>query len=307
MSLSVQFREDSLTFENIEIEIGDSLLQSHRSFPIEVQLTTGSLKLGQHKIRISAVSGNRVENKSLTFSVLSNQVPLRYTYEVVNTYPHDDKAYTQGLIYWGGFLYEGTGQKQMSTLRKVELKSGKVVNKIKLNGELFGEGICMHENKIYQLTWSSQVGFIYNADTFEELGRFYYTGEGWGITSDGVVIYRSDGSHKIYKHHPDDFRVLDILEVCSDRAFINNLNELEYIDGKIYANIWQSDDIAIIDPKSGMLEARLGLKKILPGRDRDARTEVLNGIAYDEEGNRIFVTGKYWKKLFEIRIPERES
>jgi glutamine cyclotransferase len=176
------------------------------------------------------------------------------------------------------------------------------LQKHELDDNLFGEGITLLGNKIYQLSWVSQVGFIYDVNTFKELNRFYYQGEGWGITTDGNKLFRSDGSNKIYIHNAQDLQVISILEVCTDKQPLNRLNELEYIDGKIYANIWQSDEIAVIDPSNGRCEAIINFKGILSKNDRDENTDVLNGIAYDKAGDRLFITGKNWPKLFEVKI-----
>lgn len=300
--VNASLRENAPEFSSIQVFFQDSLYAEKTSFPFSITFPTESMRLGRKTIRVSAVSGERIENRNMTVTLMSDQAAETWSYDVVNTFPHDEKAYTQGLLYAEGFLYEGTGQKGQSSLRKVVPESGDVIQYQDLENNFFGEGICLLNDKIYQLTWSSGTGFVYDRESFSEIARFYYQGEGWGLTTDGEVLYRSDGSYTIYVHHPDDFRLLSSFDVVSDSKLINNLNELEYIDGKIYANIWQSSDIAVIDPSTGRLEARIILKDLLSKKDRDAYTDVLNGIAYDEKTQRLFVTGKYWKKLFEIKV-----
>ena len=295
-------QEEGYVLNNVSLFLNDSVELPMPDFPFEWSWPTSELSLGNNVVRISAEGNGKVESKTLTFNVLSNTTPSKYSYKIVNTYTHDKKAYTQGLIYNDGMLIEGTGQKGLSSVRKVELESGKVIQILKNDENIFGEGICLLNDDIYQISWRSQVGFIYDKNTLAEKGRFYYKGEGWGITTDGEKLYRSDGSNKIHVHRAGDFKQLYTLEVFSNKGAVRDLNELEYIDGKIYANIWQKDDIAIIDPKTGKLEGLINLKGLLPGKLKENTTDVLNGIAYDEAKKRIFVTGKNWPKLYEISI-----
>lgn len=300
--ISADQQSGSATLSNIELYLNDSIQVQSETLPLKWKVSTNDLKLGKNRVRLSAQSAEKIENKVLSFTLMSDREPAQYSYKVVRSYPHDKLAYTQGLIFHDGFLYEGTGQKGRSSLRKVELETGKVIQKHDLDDNLFGEGIALLGNKLYQLSWVSQVGFIYDINTFKELNRFYYQGEGWGITTDGINLFRSDGSNKIYVHDPNDFQVISTIEVYTDKASLNRLNELEFIDGKIYANIWQSDDIAIIDPANGLCEAIISLKGLLSKNERDENTDVLNGIAYDMAGGRLFVTGKNWSKIFEIKL-----
>jgi glutamine cyclotransferase len=229
--------------------------------------------------------------------------PVPYSYQVVREYPHDVKAYTQGLQYDEGVLYEGTGNYGTSSVRKVDLETGEVLQIRNLEQSLFGEGITVMGNRIYQLTYKSQVGFIYDKSSFEQIQKVYYQNrEGWGLTHNGEELIMSDGTNIIYFLDPDMFTVSRQLEVYDDKGPANSLNELEYIQGKIWANRYYTDEIVIIDPQSGKVEARINLKGILKTADRKPSTDVLNGIAYDSQSKRIFVTGKYWPKLFEIRI-----
>lgn len=309
-SISFQSIINTDTFDVASVEIyhDDSLFGKADSFPVKGKIPTNDLKLGRHTLKISAKSSTSVQSKSVTYTLLSNVEPEIFTYKIINTYPHDLKAYTQGLFFHDNYLYEGTGQKGISGIRKVELESGSVIKKVDNDNDIFGEGICMAGDKIYQLSWTSNIGFIYNLQNFEFERNFFYNGEGWGIAYDGINFIRSDGSYKLTVHEPENFKELYHLEVYSDKKSIDNLNELEYIDGKIYANIWQEDNIAIINPSNGKVEGIIELKGLLTKSERDVRTDVLNGIAYDNIGKRLFVTGKNWPKVFEIKlIPKKSS
>jgi glutaminyl-peptide cyclotransferase len=246
--------------------------------------------------------GSKPQTISRVIIIYSDIVPGRNRYRIVRTYPHDRGAFTQGLVYDNGLLYEGTGQIGESSLRKVELETGKVLNQVNLEAPLFGEGIAIMGEKIYEITWESKVGFVYNKSTFKLINKIYYQTEGWGLTTIGDKLVMSDGSNILYYMDPELFTVVSSIEVYDNKAKVGKLNELEYINGEIWANIWQTDLIARIDPSSGKVIAYIDLKGIDP--DVDTNKDVLNGIAYDPAGKRIFVTGKNWPKLFEIRITE---
>jgi glutamine cyclotransferase len=223
-----------------------------------------------------------------------------YRYKIVNTYPHDPQAFTQGLEFHDGYLYEGTGLKGKSSLRRVELRTGRVVQIHRLPSEYFGEGITILGDKIYQLTWQNGVCFVYDKRTFRQITQFRYDGEGWGLTNDGKHLIMSDGSEVITFRDPDTFAEVRKITVRAQGKPVKNLNELEYIEGEIWANIWYSDIIARIDPSTGIVKAWVDMEGLpVPNRDIEA---VLNGIAYDRQNKRIFVTGKNWSKLFEIEL-----
>lgn len=240
-------------------------------------------------------------------SVLMNMVAPVWGYRVVAEYPHDPDAFTQGLDIADGKLYEGTGLRGESTLRRVELESGEVLQLRELDEEYFGEGITVLNARIYQLTWQSGICFVYDAETFELLQTFQYEGQGWGLTSDGERLIMSNGTDALVYRDPETFAEIGRVDVRDDGIPISNLNELEYIDGEVWANVWQTDRIARIDPADGRVVGWIDLSGLLSQEDRQAYdVDVLNGIAYDAESGRIFVTGKLWPKLFEIELTPPE-
>ncbi len=231
--------------------------------------------------------------------------PTYYDYRVEATYPHKIDSYTQGLIYHDGRLLEGTGQVGESRLLGVDLESGETELISELQGSHFGEGITILGDSLYQLTWITNRLFIYSATTGEKIGEKIYAGEGWGLTTDGEKLYMSDGSSIITRRNPQTFDIEKRILVKINGEPLDYLNELEWINGKIWANVYTTDVIVIIDPESGEVEGVVDLTGILADEHRGATTDVLNGIAYDSEGDRVFVTGKNWSKLFEIKIEKR--
>ncbi len=234
-------------------------------------------------------------------STTSAVVPV-YTYRVVNTYPHDRNAYTQGLAFENGDLYEGTGLRGHSTLRRVDLETGDIVQIHELSTQFFGEGVTVYENKVIQLTWQSNVGFVYDKSSFELLQKFNYSTEGWGITHDGKHFIMSDGTSALYFLDSETFEAIRRIEVYENDNPVASLNELEYVQGEIYANIWQTDRIARIAPQTGQVTGWIELGGLLTQEDYGEPVGVLNGIAYDAKNARLFVTGKLWPRLFEIEL-----
>jgi glutaminyl-peptide cyclotransferase len=231
-----------------------------------------------------------------------------YGYQVVHWYPHDTGAFTEGLFYHDGFLYESTGQNGQSSIRKVKLETGEVVRKREISENYFGEGIVNWKDKLYELTWRNQTGFTYNFETFAPLGEFHYPGEGWAMTTDGKRIIMDDGTPDIRFWDPDSLQETGRLHVTADGQPVQNLNELEWVKGEIYANIWQTDRIARIDPASGKVVGWIDCSGLLLPQERTPGSDsVLNGIAYDAAGGRLFVTGKNWPKLFEIRLVKKSA
>jgi glutamine cyclotransferase len=238
------------------------------------------------------------------------EIPV-YTYEVVNTYKHDSQAFTQGLVFHNGFLYESTGQHGKSTLRKVRLEDGDVVKRSKLDGEYFAEGMTILNDKIYQITWQENTCFVYDVNSFEPVGRIRYNGDGWGLTNDGTNLIMSDGSHILKFVDPSNFRTVRSITVTHDTKPLYQINELEFVKGEIWANVWHSEKpdilgkpntIARIDPSTGKVIGWIDLNGISPEDVARDEENTLNGIAYDAATDRIFVTGKQWRKLFEIKI-----
>ncbi len=225
-----------------------------------------------------------------------------YTFEVVETYPHDPAAFTQGLLYEDGILYEGTGLRGQSTIRKVDLESGDVIQSEPIPDQFFGEGITIFEDRLIQLTWQARVGFVYDKDSFELLQEFSYPTEGWGLTHDGQRLIMSDGTATLYFLDPDSLEEIGRIEVRDGTQPVSLLNELEYIEGEIYANVWKTTRIARISPETGQVLGWIELAGLLKPEDITQPVDVLNGIAYDAAQDRLFVTGKLWPKLFEIEV-----
>ncbi len=238
---------------------------------------------------------------SPSVTTTADTVPV-YTYRIINSYQHDPDAFTQGLVFNNSTLYEGTGLYGHSTLRKVELVTGKVLQVRELSSEFFGEGVTIYDDRLIQLTWKSKIGFVYDRDNFELLREFSYSTEGWGITHDGKHLIMSDGTARLYFLDPETFEYLSYIDVHDNNSPVTQLNELEYINGEIYANIWKTERIARISPQTGEVVAWIDLTGLLKPEDRTVQVDVLNGIAYDANNNRLFVTGKLWPKLFEIEL-----
>jgi len=231
----------------------------------------------------------------------------RYTYEVLRTYPHDPAAFTQGLLFADGSLYEGTGLYGRSSLRKVDLQTGAVLQLYPLADRYFGEGVALFGERLIQLTWRAQTGFSYDRESFALRDQFSYPGEGWGLTQDGEHLIMSDGTSTLYFLDPETFAETGQIQVRADDLPVKRLNELEWVDGEIFANIWQTDRIARIDPATGRVNGWIDLTGLLSREDRSQGVDVLNGIAYDAAEKRLFVTGKLWPKLFEIKLIEQSE
>lgn len=223
--------------------------------------------------------------------------------ETVRSWPHDTSAFTQGLAYGNGVLYESTGRYGQSSVRRVEPETGRVLQETDLPAELFGEGLALLGDRLFQITWKEGTGFVYDRNTLRSEGTFAYDGEGWGLTTDGRELILSDGTYRLRFLDPNTFQVTRTLDVTDGGGYVYELNELEWVRGEIWANVWQTDRIARIDPESGRVVGWLDLAGLLPAAERTPQTDVLNGIAYDAAGNRLLVTGKLWPRLFQIRVP----
>lgn len=227
---------------------------------------------------------------------------LRQGYRVLQTLPHDPGAFTQGLVVHNGHFLESTGQYGFSSLRRVAIITGDVKQKESVDARYFGEGIAVLNGRVYMLTWLNQQGFVYDAKTLKKIEDFTYSGEGWGLTTDGTSLYMSNGTSTISVHDPAGFRRLRSIDVTLDGSPLGNLNELEWIRGEIWANVWQTDQIVRIDPSSGRVLAVIDMAGILPQSERKPSTDVMNGIAWDTVHNAVYVTGKHWPSVFKIEI-----
>ncbi len=289
--------------DSVVILVDDNRLAVYHIFHIKGTWNTAHATVGVHSLRAAAYyEGGKTRHKTIHITLTSDFIPREYTYRVVKVYPHDRGAYTQGLVYDEGYIYEGTGLRGSSTLRKWELNTGRVIQSLNLSPDLFGEGICLLDDHIYQLTWTSRVGFVYDKESFSLINKIHYNTQGWGLTTDGKNLIMSDGSNSLYFLDPKYFTILKKVEVYDDRGPVNQLNELEYIDSTVYANVYQTDDIVQIDPSCGKVLARMHLRGILPKKEYRSDTDVLNGIAWDPVGKRIFVTGKKWPELFQVQF-----
>lgn len=273
-----------------------------------IAINTTDFGVGKHLVTALAFYPNKSKKINNSIEILAKNAPAVYTYKIINTFPHDKDAYTQGLEFNDGFLYETTGRRGQSTLRKVAIKTGEILQKIDLDKKYFGEGMTIFDNKIYWLTWQARKGFIYDLETFKQINEFNYnhSNEGWGLTHNDSELIKSDGTNKIWFLNALNQKEEKNIQVYTNKYAVDNLNEIELINGKIYANKWQQNSILIINPNTGVVEgvANLnGLRDIVAEEQELERSDdVLNGIAYDKENNRLFVTGKHWGKLFEIEL-----
>ena len=281
--------------DSIEYYLNDRLVSN------EVKLV--DYKVGENNVAAKIFSNNEIISINKKFDIYSNIEPEIMTYKVITEYKHDKNAYTQGLEFYNNQLYESTGLNGKSTLRKSDYKSGEILNIVKLDYEYFGEGLTIINDKIYQLTWKNNIGFIYDLD-FNKIGNFDYgkSKEGWGLCNDGNFIYKSDGTNKIWILDPETLEEMRFIEVLTNRSKIKNINELEYIDGKIYANTYQfnRDVVIVINPLNGVVEKVIDFSGIRDRVTQKPELDVMNGIAYFD--GKIFVTGKNWDKLFEVEV-----
>lgn len=266
-------------------------------------------ELGTNNFRVAAEKTDGLKNtRTKAVTVISDLSPEQLTYQTVNNYPHLKTSYTQGLEFYNGYLYEGTGENGHSKLLKVDLKTGNPVRSFDLDDKYFGEGITILDGKIYQLTYRAKKGFVYDLETFAVLDSFVFkSAQGWGLTNDGTHLIMSDGTHVLSWVDPEDFSVVKQLQVANNKAVINNLNELEYVDGVIYANVYTTDVIVKIDAETGKVLSEINMGGLINMyHNQNDRIDYLNGIAYDRENNRMFVTGKLWPRLFEVKFVEKQ-
>ncbi len=264
-------------------------------------------KLGNHTFTAKIYSEGKMEEATATIKLLNDKKPILYTYKIVNIYPHDIQAYTQGLEFYHDTLYESTGLHGISSLRKVDFKTGKVLKKIDLPQKYFGEGITILNDKIYMLTWQAGKGFVYDVHSFEKLESFNFdkSVEGWGLTNDGKNLYKSDGTEKIWLLDPETLKEESYIQTVTNHGITTKLNELEWVEGKIYANTYLKDGVVIIDPQTGAIEGLIDFRGLRKKVTQHPKLDVLNGIAYDPKTKKLYVTGKNWDKLFEVKIVEK--
>lgn len=277
-----------------------------------IKVNTTGLKLGNHIITAKIYGEGKSEDLTSNVNVLAAQAPVEYTYKVVKTLPHDTASYVEGLEYHDGYFYESAGDYGHSSLRKVAPSTGKVVLKADLDKQYFGEGMTVVGDKIIQLTYREKTGFVYDKNTFKKLSEFTYSGgtqEGWGLTFDGEKILKTDGSSTIFFLDKNTYQPIGEIEVFDNKGAIQQLNELEVIDGKIYANVYTTNQILIINPKTGAVEGKINLAGLLPAdyfkTEDEKANNVLNGIAYDKAAKKLFFTGKKWPHIFEIKISKK--
>jgi glutamine cyclotransferase len=303
---------NSKVVDSVVYFVNDTKIESKKGLE-KINFELKNQRLGYQYLKAIVYFEGENSVATTRIELVSNVQPKSLKYIIINTYPHDIEAYTQGLEFYRDTLYEGTGngagpsgKKGISSLRKTDYKTGKVYKKVELAEQFFGEGITILNNKVYQLTYQNNEGYVYNADTFKKEKTFQYPKqmEGWGLTSDGKVLYMTDSSETIHILDPETFKELDHINVYSLDNKIKAVNELEWIDGKIYGNVYLKDAIAIINPKTGAVEGIINLAALEKKITKLPDTNVLNGIAYNPKTKTIFVTGKNWDKMFEIKISE---
>lgn len=278
----------------------------------DTNLNLSTYKLGKHVITAKIFYNDKDKTFTNTVLKLAENAPKYYNYEIVNEYKHDHNAFTQGLEFYKGYIYESTGQNGASSIRKVDLKTGKVLQRENIDAKYFGEGMTIFNDKIHLLTWKAKTGFVYDIKSFEKEKSFNYgsSQEGWGFTHNDTHLIKSDGTKKLWFINPDthkeDYFIEAYTNSLSTSKGVSNLNELEYVKDKIYANVWQKNFLLIINPKNGAIEGLVDLSGLQKRAGQSGSNHVLNGIAYDSKKDRLFVTGKYWNKLFEIKISNKQ-
>jgi glutamine cyclotransferase len=304
VSVNVKTKIKDGEIKSIKLYFNNQLLKEST----ELDFTVANIelnKLGTGSFVVEAVKTDDLKNsRSLVISTFSDLIPEKLTYQVINNFPHSKKNYTQGLEFYNDVLYEGTGEYGTSGLFKTKLENGNVLQSVMLDKKYFGEGITILNNKIYQLTYKTQKGFVYQLSDFELIDTFQFqSAEGWGLTNDGTNLIMSDGTHLLTWLNPNDFSVVKTVQVANNKGVVNNLNELEYINGTIYANIYTTDVIVQIDPETGKVISEINLAGIINMyKNQSDPIDYLNGIAYLEKSKRLFITGKYWPKIFEIKL-----
>ena len=298
--------KDPSVFDSIQLKIESQHINSLFKSNLKYKWDTKSCHFGQNTILAAAYSkGTKIKETSTSIIILPNTKPIQYRYKIIKTFPHSRDAYTQGLIYENGYFYESDGEYQKSALRKVKLETGQSTINTNMEPSIFAEGLALYKNKLYQLSWKEHIGFVYNKETLKLEKKFNFDlSEGWGLEFDGTNFLATDGSSYIYFMEPENFVQINKIQVVSDKGPIDNLNELELIKGKLYANVYYQDIVVIIDPKTGGVIGEINFAGLLPKSDYNEDTNVLNGIAWNPANGHLFITGKNWPKLFEVEIVE---
>jgi len=293
----------SKKIDSINFYLHDKLI-SNKSGETSFHLKLKDQKLGNQKVSALIYSEGTTDTLQTSVKIYNDAPPAIYTYKIINTYPHDRGAYTQGLEFLNDTLYESTGQYGSSSLRITNFETGKVLKKIDLDKRYFGEGLSILNDKIYQLTWQKGVGFIYNINTLEKIGSFNFnqSKEGWGLCNDGKKFFKSDGTEKIWTLDAQTLAEMDYIQPTTNHTISTQLNELEWVEGKIYANTYQKDGVAIINPENGAIEGIIDFHDLRDNVTQHPKLDVLNGIAYNANTKKLYVTGKNWDKLFEVEI-----
>ncbi|WP_298345552.1 glutaminyl-peptide cyclotransferase [uncultured Algibacter sp.] len=297
----------NLSIENKKNHAIDSVTYTLNGNNVKENIVLADFKLGKQTLEATVYFEGEKQTTTSTVTILNSELPKVYTYKIINEFPHDITSYTQGLEFYNDTLYESTGQRKESKLRKVDYKTGKIIKNINLADEYFGEGLTILNNKVYQLTWQKGTGFVYDVNTFEKLSSFRYgnSKEGWGLCNYNNIIYKSDGTEKIWLLNSETLVEQEYIQVYTNKGKIIGINEMEWIDGKIYANRYQKDGVAIINPKNGAVIGVVDFKPLKKLVTQHDGLDVLNGIAYNPTTKTIFVTGKRWDKLFEVEIIEK--
>jgi len=305
VNVDLQLKSTSVEVDSIIVESnGDKATLN----PAKLDYTweTKNLNVGTNQLKVFAYSGaDKIDSYYLKLRFKSDIEPEFYECQLVKAYPHNEKDYTQGLFYDSGILYEGTGHRGESVLKKIDFKTGKLIAELSLPNKYFGEGITAYKDKIIQLTWTSKVGFVYDKNSFKLLTTIEYYTQGWGITSDDKKLIMSDGTQTIHFLDPEYFNEIGKIEIYDNNGPVDNINELEYIGGLVYANIWQTEEIIAFDLNTGKVLKRIDCSSIVPKQFKNELDKVLNGIAYDKENNRYFITGKNWSKLYEVKFTKK--
>jgi glutaminyl-peptide cyclotransferase len=305
LKLNQTLEVDIISKDDIVIDsIWYSLQGNEGQSKDKISINLEDVYLGEHELQLKIYANGELFKTSKKIKILNNKPPKIYKFEVINAYPHDIEAYTQGLEFYKDSLYESIGQYGKSALRNIDLETGEILKEHKMKAQYFGEGLTIFNDKIYQLTWREGEGLVYDVNTFEVEDKFRYnkSEEGWGLCHDENYIYKSDGTQKIWRLDKETLKEIDYIQPTTHKSISEKLNELEYVEGKIYANTYGKDGVAIINPKNGAIEAVIDFRKLKAQVKQHKDLNVLNGIAYHPKTKKLYVTGKNWNKLFEVKV-----